>query len=75
MLDPAKRMDCLAEKLSEGDTASLTGEVTLIHDDGRVTVRLHGFSSPITISAEHLALVAKKKADPGRWKKLFDRPD
>ena len=62
-------------KLTEGDTVGLTGEVTLLHDDGTVTVRLHGLPLPITIGAEHLALVAKKKSDPGRWKKLFDRPD
>ena len=29
-------------KLTEGDTVGLTGEVTLVHDDGTVTVRLHG---------------------------------
>ena len=61
---------------AEGDTVSLTGEVTLVHDDGRVTLRLHGFGPPITTGVEHLALVAKKKKpDPERWKKLFDRPD
>ena len=63
-------------KLAEGDTIAMQGEVTIVHDDGTVTVRLHGFATPITIGAEHLALVAKKKPDdPGRWKKLFDRPD
>ena len=55
----------MAAKLSEGDTIG-TGEVTLVHDDGRVTVRLHGFATLITIGAEHLDRVAKKKADPGR---------
>ena len=44
-------------------------------DDGTVTVRLHGFGTPITTSGEHLSLVAKKKAEPGRRKKLFDVPD
>ncbi len=29
----------MATKLSEGDTITMTGEVTLVHDDGTVTVR------------------------------------
>ena len=33
-------------KLSEGYTISMTGEVTLVHDDGTVTVRLHGYEVP-----------------------------
>ena len=65
----------MTEKLSEGDTIAMQGEVTIVHDDGTVMVRLHGFATPITIGAEHVALVGKNKADPGRWKKLFDRPD
>ena len=52
----------------------MTGEVTL-HDDGTVTVRLHGYSVPITVYAEHLSLIAKRKAEPGRRKPLFDKPD
>ena len=65
----------MAAKLSEGDTISMQGEVTIVHDDGTVTVRLHGFATPITTRGEHLSLVAKKKAEPGRRKKLFDKPD
>ena len=38
-------------------------------------MRLHDFATPVIVRAEHLALVAQRKADPGRWKKLFDRPD
>ena len=53
----------------------MTGEVTLVHDDGAVTVRLHGFGTPITTSGEHLALVVKRKAEPGRRKLLYDKPD
>ena len=30
-----------SEKLSEGDTVTMTGEVTRVNDDGTVTVRLH----------------------------------
>ena len=52
----------------------MTGEVTR-HDDGAVTVRLHGFGTPITTSGEHLALVVKRKAEPGRRKLLYDKPD
>ena len=33
----------MENKLSEGDTVGLTGEVTLVHDDGTVTVHLHGY--------------------------------
>ena len=50
-------------RLGEGDTVSLQGEVSIVHDDGTVTAlaaRLFGF--PITIRAEHLALVAKRQA-------------
>jgi hypothetical protein len=31
----------MATKLSEGDTIAMQGEVSLVHDDGRVTVWLH----------------------------------
>ena len=62
-------------KLSEGDTVGMTGEVTLIHDDGTVTLWLHGYDIPLTVRAEHLSLIAKKKAKPGRGKPPFDKPD
>jgi preprotein translocase subunit YajC len=62
-------------KLTEGDTVGLTGEVTRINDDGAVTVRLHGFGTPITLRAEHLSLVAKKGPNSKRRKPLFDKPD
>jgi hypothetical protein len=47
--------------LGEGDTISMQGEVTIVHDDGRVTVWLHGYDYPITVRAEHISLVAKAK--------------
>lgn len=53
----------MADKLSQGDTVGLTGEVTHVHDDGTVTVRLHGYDFPITTRGEHLQLVAKKKPE------------
>jgi hypothetical protein len=65
----------MAAKLSEGDTVGLQGEVTLVHDDGTVTVRVHGFGTPLTIGSEHLSLVAKRRPEPGRRKRLFDKPD
>lgn len=46
--------------LSEGDTVGLTGEVSIVHDDGKVTVWVKGFDYPLTIRAEHLSLIAKK---------------
>ena len=39
----------------------MQGEVTLVHDDGRVSVRLHGFGTPITTRGEHLSLVAQSE--------------
>ncbi len=65
----------MAAKLSEGDTIAMQGEVTMVHEDGKVTVRLHGFSVPITTTGEHLSLVAKRKPEPRRQKPLFDVPD
>ena len=56
-------------KLGEGDTISMTGEVTIVHDDGTVTVRLHGYDIPLTTRGEHLALVVKRKQ---RRKQLHD---
>ena len=53
-------------QLSEGDTVGLTAALTIIHGDGKVTVRLHGFDYPVTVRAEHLGLVTKKRAGPGR---------
>ena len=56
-------------KLSEGDSISMTGEVTIVHDDGSV----HRASARLRHSAqtrgEHLALVAKRKQ---RRKQLHD---
>jgi hypothetical protein len=64
-----------AAKLSEGDTITMQGEVTIVHDDGTVTARLHGYDVPVTTRGEHLSLVAKKKSVPGRNKLLYDKPD
>ena len=61
----------MATKLSEGDTVGMTGDVTLIHDDGTVTLRLHGYDYPLTVRAEHLSLIAKSSA-PKRKRPLFD---
>ena len=52
----------MAEKLKEGDTIAMQGEVTRVHDDGEVTIRLIGYDIPITTRGEHLSLVAKAKA-------------
>ena len=49
--------------------------LTLFHEDGCVAVRLLGYDVPATTRGEHLALVAKKRAEPGRRKPLFDKPD
>ncbi len=60
-------------KIIPGDTVSMQGEVSAVHDDGMVTVWLHGYSAPLTVRAEHLTLVAKKKQE--RAKPLRDAPD
>ena len=52
----------------------MQGEVTKVHDDGRVTVRLTGFDYPITTRPEHLNMTAKYRP-PKRGKQLFDKPD
>ena len=56
-------------------TVGMTGEVTIIHDDGRVTLRLHGYDTPVTVRAEHSSLIAKQKPDRARRKPSFDKPD
>ena len=38
----------------------MTGTVTIVHDDGTVTVWLHGYSIPITTSGEHFNLIARR---------------
>ena len=58
----------MAAKLSEGDTITMTGEVTLVHDDGTVTVRLHGYDVPVTTRGEHLRSSRRRRRsrDGGR---------
>ena len=55
----------MAAKLSEGDTITMTGEVTLVHDDGTVTVRLHGYDVPVTTRGEHLELDREEEGGAG----------
>ena len=64
---------CQQPSSPEGDSISMQGEIAHVHDNGTVTVRLHGFDYPLTVRAEH--------PDPGReaaepeWdgrKPLFD---
>src|SRR5262245_4559483 len=64
----------MAAKLSEGDTIAMQGEVTHVHDDGTVTVRLYGLNYPVTTTGEHLSLVAKRQP-AGRKKPLYDEAD
>ena len=35
----------MAAKLSEGDTIAMQGEVTMVHDDGSVTVEIGHFEA------------------------------
>ena len=69
-----------APKFSQGDEIALTGTVSIVHDEqyGRqqITVRLHGFDYPLTVSDEHVDLVAKaKRPKSGRRKSLVDLAD
>ena len=51
----------MAAKLSESDTVGLTAEISLVHDDGTVTIRPRGFDYPITLRGGHLSLIAKRR--------------
>ena len=64
----------MAMKLSEGDTVGMAGEVSLVHEDGSVTLRLRGYDLPVTTRPEFLTMIAKRP-DPGRGKRLWDRSD
>ncbi len=48
-------------KLSEGDTIAMQGEVTIGPDEGRVSVRLQGYDLPVTVRAEHLNIIARRR--------------
>src|SRR3954468_5159181 len=72
----------MAAKFSPGDEISMWGTVSIVHDEEhgrqRVTVRLRGYDSPITVEQEYVALVARaeKPKRPSRRKgPLFDVPD
>jgi hypothetical protein len=58
----------MAEKLQEGDSISMQGEVSRIHEDGRVTVWLNGYGLPLTTPSKHICLVAKKRKGKSRAK-------
>jgi hypothetical protein len=49
----------------------MTSQVTHVHADGTVWVRLRGVDYPITTRSEHLSLVAKRKPE-GRGKLLTE---
>ena len=55
-----------ANALGEGDSVSLAGEITHVLDDGRVTVRVHGFDYPITLRSEYVSLLAKRQSPKRR---------
>ena len=57
-----------AKQLSEGDTVGLTAEVTMVHDDGTVTVNLHGYVYPLTLPAR--ASIPYREIQEARQAKL-----
>ena len=48
-------------ELEEGDSVGLTADVTRVHADGQVTVRVHGYGYPVTLRAEHLSLITRRE--------------
>jgi hypothetical protein len=62
----------MATKLSGGDSSAMRGEV-------RCSMTMAALPSGCMITAcrsrEHLSLVAKRRAEPGRRKPLYDKPD
>jgi hypothetical protein len=58
----------MTAKLSEGDTIAMQSEVTKIHEDGRVTVRLAGYDVPIATRGEASEPRRQEQADPERRK-------
>jgi hypothetical protein len=63
----------MAERFALGDKVGVVGEITRLNGDGTVTIRLTGYSAPLTLGAQHLSLVAKYR--PPKRKQLFDKPD
>ena len=75
-----KRPSAFAPGFSEGDKIAMTGTVSIVHDEqhGRcqITVRLGGFDYPLTVSDEHVDLVAKaERPRAERRKPLVDLAD
>ena len=68
-------------KFSEGDEISMSGMVSIVHDEEygrrRVTVGLQGYDIPVTVWDEYVDLVAKREpVKAGRRKQpLFDEAD
>ena len=62
-------------KLSEGDTVGMAGEVTIVHDDGSVTVRLHGFGTPIDDVGRASEPGGEKEARAGPTYETVRQPD
>src|SRR5262245_33859213 len=56
-------------KLFAGDTVGMRGEITLISDDGTITVGLVGYDVPVTTRPEHLELI-----DSNARARTADRP-
>ena len=60
----------MPDKLREGDSISMQGEITRINDDGTVTSAAARLRHTNYELPEHLSLIAKRT--PGRKKPLFD---
>lgn len=51
-----------------GDTITLDVEVSHAWEDGRITFRLHGYDSPITIDADSPDITGIDPTSPSRQK-------
>ena len=58
-LSSASPLRGMEDKLKEGDSIAMQGEVTMVHTGGRITVWLHGYTVPLTIRSEHVTKTTK----------------
>ena len=68
---PSKEGSTCQPSYLKATLIGMTGEISIVHDDGQRDGRLHGYDIPITTRGEHVSLVAKAKSTK-RSKPLYD---
>lgn len=63
----------MAKDPSEGDLVSLKGRIEHVWDDGTVTVYIHGYGHPVTLDADDVEIVERRKLP--RRRVIRDKPD